>query len=57
MTLAEVKKAGVPLLAYGSFLTVLLDFLILAFIMATAPRQSATNGLCRRSSPKVDIGP
>jgi large conductance mechanosensitive channel len=33
MTLAEVKKAGVPVLAYGSFLTILLNFIILAFII------------------------
>jgi large conductance mechanosensitive channel len=28
MTLAEVKKAGVPVFAYGSFLSVLLNFVI-----------------------------
>lgn len=33
MTLAEVKKAGIPVFAYGSFLTILLNFLILAFII------------------------
>ncbi|HTY04283.1 MAG TPA: large conductance mechanosensitive channel protein MscL [Rhodocyclaceae bacterium] len=33
MTLAEVKKAGVPVFAYGSFLTILLNFIILAFII------------------------
>ena len=32
MTLAELKKAAVPVFAYGSFLTVLLNFIILAFI-------------------------
>jgi large conductance mechanosensitive channel len=32
MTLAEAKKAG-AVLAYGNFLTVLLNFLILAFII------------------------
>jgi large conductance mechanosensitive channel len=31
--LAEVKKAGVPVLAYGNFLTISLNFLILAFII------------------------
>ena len=30
---AELKAAGVPLLGYGQFLTVLVDFLILAFII------------------------
>ena len=33
MTLAEVKKAGVPVFAYGSFITILINFLILAFII------------------------
>lgn len=33
MTYEALTKAGVPLFAYGSFLTVLLNFLILAFII------------------------
>jgi len=33
MTLAEVKKAGVPVFAYGSFITIAINFLILAFII------------------------
>jgi len=33
MTLAELKKAGVPVLAYGNFLTIALNFAILAFII------------------------
>jgi large conductance mechanosensitive channel len=33
MTLVEVKKAGVPVFAYGSFITILLNFIILAFII------------------------
>jgi len=33
MTLADLKKAGVPVLAYGNFLTILLNFVILAFII------------------------
>jgi large conductance mechanosensitive channel len=32
-TLAAVKEAGVPVFAYGSFLTILLNFIILAFIV------------------------
>ncbi len=32
-TLAGMKAAGVPVFAYGNFLTVLLNFLILAFII------------------------
>ena len=38
-TLAEVKKAGVPVFAYGSFLTILLNFIILAFIVFLLVRQ------------------
>jgi len=30
-TLAEAKKAGVPVLAYGAFLSSILDFVIIAF--------------------------
>ncbi|TWG83509.1 large conductance mechanosensitive channel [Cupriavidus gilardii J11] len=32
-TLDALKKAGVPVFAYGNFLTVLVNFLILAFII------------------------
>ena len=32
-TLADLKKAGVPVLAWGNFLTVALNFLILAFVI------------------------
>jgi large conductance mechanosensitive channel len=39
MTLAEVKKAGVPVFAYGNFLTILLNFIILAFIVFVMVRQ------------------
>ncbi len=39
MTLAEVKKAGVPVFAYGSFLTILLNFIILAFIVFVIVKQ------------------
>jgi large conductance mechanosensitive channel len=39
MTLAEVKKAGVPVIAYGSFITILLNFVILAFIIFMMVKQ------------------
>ena len=32
-TLDALKKAGVPVLAYGSFLTIAVNFVILAFII------------------------
>jgi large conductance mechanosensitive channel len=39
MTLAEVKKAGVPVFAWGNFVTILLNFLILAFIIFMMVKQ------------------
>lgn len=33
MTLEALKKAGVPVFAYGSFITILVNFIILAFII------------------------
>ena len=32
-TLAELKKAGIPVFAYGAFLTIVVNFIILAFII------------------------
>jgi large conductance mechanosensitive channel len=39
MTLAEVKKAGIPVFAYGSFLTILLNFIILALVIFVMVKQ------------------
>ena len=39
MTLAEVKKAGVPVFAYGNFISILINFLILALIIFLMVRQ------------------
>ncbi|HRA79162.1 MAG TPA: large conductance mechanosensitive channel protein MscL [Burkholderiaceae bacterium] len=33
MTLDAVKKAGVPVFAYGNFITILINFIILAFVI------------------------
>ncbi len=33
MTLDAVKKAGVPVFAYGNFVTILINFVILAFVI------------------------
>lgn len=49
LTLAEVRKAGVPVFAYGSFLTILLNFIILAFIVFLLVRQ--INRLKRAEAP------
>lgn len=39
MTLAELKKAGVPVFAYGQFITVVINFAILAFIIFLMVKQ------------------
>ena len=39
MTLEAVKKAGVPVFAYGNFITVAINFAILAFIIFLMIRQ------------------
>ena len=39
MTYAELSKAGVPMLAYGNFATVAVNFIILAFIIFLMVKQ------------------
>ena len=39
MSLEALKKAGVPVLAYGSFITVAVNFIILAFIVFMIVKQ------------------
>jgi large conductance mechanosensitive channel len=53
-TLDALKKAGVPVLAYGSFLTIVVNFLILAFVIFLMVKQ--VNRLRRRPAP-VDAPP
>ncbi len=38
-TLAEAKKAGAPVIAYGAFLNTILDFIIVAFVIFLLIRQ------------------
>jgi large conductance mechanosensitive channel len=54
MSYDALTKAGVPLLAYGDFLTVLLNFVILAFVIFIMVRQ--VNHL-RRKTPAVPAAP
>lgn len=49
MVLTEVRKAGVPVFAYGNFITVALNFIILAFIIFVMVRQ--INRLKRAEPP------
>jgi large conductance mechanosensitive channel len=53
MTYEALTKAGVPLFAYGNFLTVLLNFVILAFIIFIMVKQ--INRL--RDAPKPPAPP
>lgn len=39
MTLDALKKAGVPIFAYGNFITILVNFIILAFIIFMMVKQ------------------
>lgn len=48
-TLAAIKEAGVPALAYGSFISVAINFLILAFIIFMLVRQ--INRMKRAEAP------
>jgi large conductance mechanosensitive channel len=38
-TLADLKKAGVPVLAWGNFITVVVNFLLLAFVIFMMVRE------------------
>jgi large conductance mechanosensitive channel len=49
MTYEALVKAGVPVLAYGNFVTVVINFLILAFIIFLMVRQ--INRLKRHKEP------
>lgn len=56
MTLAALKKAGVPVFAYGSFITVAVNFAILAFIIFLMVKQ--INRLKKEApSPVADPAP
>ena len=54
-TLDALKKAGVPVLAYGSFLTVLVNFILLAFVIFLLVQQ--VNRLKRRSAEPAAAAP
>ena len=53
--LAEVKKAGVPVIAYGSFINVVINFFILAMIVFIMVKQ--INRLRREPQPAVPAAP
>ncbi|MBP6597843.1 MAG: large conductance mechanosensitive channel protein MscL [Giesbergeria sp.] len=55
MTLDALKTAGVPVFAYGSFITVAVNFVILAFIIFMMVRQ--INRLKRVEPPAPEVAP
>ncbi len=55
MTYAALSAAGVPLLAYGNFITVALNFTILAFIIFVMVKQ--INRLRRQTPPPAPAAP
>lgn len=52
--LADLQKAGVPVLAYGNFVTIVINFLILAFVIFMMIKQ--VNRL-KREEPAADETP
>ncbi|MHB8948170.1 MAG: large conductance mechanosensitive channel protein MscL [Rhodoferax sp.] len=55
MTLDALRKAGVPVLAYGNFITVAVNFAILAFIIFLMVKQ--INRLKRNAPPPPAAAP
>jgi large conductance mechanosensitive channel len=55
MTYEALTKAGVPLFAYGNFITVVLNFIILAFVIFLMVKQ--INRLKRESPPPPPAAP
>jgi len=55
MTYDALTKAGVPLLAYGNFITVVINFIILAFIIFAMVKQ--INRLKRETPPAPPAPP
>lgn len=54
-TLADLKKAGIATFAYGSFLTVLLNFIILAWIIFLMVK--AMNRMKKAEAPAAPAAP
>ena len=54
MTLDALKKAGVPVLAYGNFITVAINFIILAFVIFLMIKQI---NRMKREAPAAPAAP
>ena len=55
VALADLKKAGIPVFAYGSFLTILVNFIILAFVIFMMIKQ--LNRLRTPEAPAPEAAP
>ena len=51
MTYAALKEAGVPMLGYGAFVTTLVNFLILAFVIYQLVRLAARASRAKAEEP------
>ena len=57
MTYEALTKAGVPLLAYGSFVTIVINFIILAFVIFWMVKQFAKARAKLEAAPKAPPPP
>ena len=57
MTYDALTKAGVPLLAYGNFTTIVINFVILAFIVFWMVKQFAKARARLEGAPKAPPAP
>lgn len=57
LTYEALKEAGVPMLAYGSFITVVINFIILAFIIFMIVKQMNRLRKKEEEAPKAPEEP
>ncbi|WPH21665.1 large conductance mechanosensitive channel protein MscL [Variovorax paradoxus] len=55
--LADLKKAGVPVLAYGNFITIAVNFVILAFIIFMMVKQINKLRKTQAEAPAAPVAP
>jgi large conductance mechanosensitive channel len=55
MTYADLTKAGLPVFAYGNFITIALNFIILAFIIFMMVKQ--VNKMKKEAPPAPPAAP
>jgi len=56
-TLAELKKAGVPVLAYGNFITIVVNFVLLAFVIFMMVRAISRMRRREQEEKKAGVAP